>query len=216
MICALMPDASVRPRRGRPRVSKVQVLRDILCVLDNGAKWKDLPRALGAKSTVHSTFKRWVEEGAFAALLQQAGRMVAEHNEFKMFEFCINGTFRKARGGGDGIGVTKAARVSESCSWSMPRACQWPSRPAARARMKAPWCNPCLMSCSAWIFPRECSGDKAYDCDALDHILAQRQVEMIAPHRSNHHPENKPRLGIAYSEYLKFISKENERGALPN
>ncbi|MBK9118867.1 MAG: transposase [Phycisphaerales bacterium] len=33
-------------------------------------------------------------------------------------------------------------------------------------------------------------GDKAYDSDKLDEELAQRGMEMIAPHRGNRKPEN--------------------------
>ena len=99
VICELMPDAPERPRGGCPRMSQPQGLRGIFWVLDNGAKWKDLPRALGAKSTVHRTFQRWVEEGAFEALLRQAGRMAEEHKGFKLCERCIDGNIQQSQRG---------------------------------------------------------------------------------------------------------------------
>ena len=38
--------------------------------------------------------------------------------------------------------------------------------------------------------PPRVIGDKAYDSDKLDEELAQRGVELIAPHRRNRKPEN--------------------------
>ncbi len=51
-----VPDAQVSPRGGRPAMDKRQALRGIFWVLDNGAKWKDLPRRFGSKSAVHRWF----------------------------------------------------------------------------------------------------------------------------------------------------------------
>ena len=38
--------------------------------------------------------------------------------------------------------------------------------------------------------PPRVIGDKAYDCDQLDAELAERGVELIAPHRAGRKPEN--------------------------
>jgi transposase len=38
--------------------------------------------------------------------------------------------------------------------------------------------------------PQRVIGDKAYDCDQLDEALAERGIELIAPHRANRKPEN--------------------------
>jgi transposase len=38
--------------------------------------------------------------------------------------------------------------------------------------------------------PPRVIGDKAYDSDTLDAQLAQRGIEMIAPHRNNRRPES--------------------------
>lgn len=44
-------------------------------------------------------------------------------------------------------------------------------------------------------FQQRVLGDKAYDCDTLDGALAERGVDMIAPHRANRKPENKTQDG---------------------
>ena len=48
---------------GRPPADPKKVVRGIFWILDNGAKWKDLPKRFGSKSTVHRWFQRWVNDG---------------------------------------------------------------------------------------------------------------------------------------------------------
>ena len=50
-----IPDAERSPKGGRPAADKRRTIAGIFWVLDNGAKWKDLPQRFGSKSTVH----RW-------------------------------------------------------------------------------------------------------------------------------------------------------------
>ena len=73
-IAERIPDARVSPKGGRPVADKRRTLRGIFWMLDNGAKWKDLPPEFGSKSTVHRWFARWVADGVFERLLQSAGR----------------------------------------------------------------------------------------------------------------------------------------------
>ena len=54
-----VPDASVSLKGGRPAMDKRHALRGIFWILDNGAKWKDLPRRFGGKSSVHKYFTLW-------------------------------------------------------------------------------------------------------------------------------------------------------------
>jgi len=105
-----VPDAPRSALGGRPPVDKKQVLRGIFWILDNGAKWKDLPRRFGSKSTVHRWFQRWVQQGVFEQIMRDAGRCIEERDGFRLYECFIDGTFAKAKGGGDGIGCTKAGK----------------------------------------------------------------------------------------------------------
>ena len=105
-----IPDAPRSPKGGRRTAEKRKTLRGIFWMLDNGAKWKDLPRQFGSKSTVHRWFQKWTADGVFERLLQQAGRCVEERDGFKLYECFIDATFSKARGGGDGIGVTRVGK----------------------------------------------------------------------------------------------------------
>lgn len=105
-----IPDHPRDPRGGRPPVDKRQAIRGIFWILDHGAKWKDLPRRFGSKSAVHRWFKKWVEDGVFEDLMRDAGQCVEERDGYKLYECFIDGTFAKAKGGGDGIGCTKAGK----------------------------------------------------------------------------------------------------------
>ncbi len=109
-LCVLLPDHPLRPKGGRPRTDKRQAIAGIFWILDNGAKWKDLPSAFGTKSSVHRAFQRWVQAGAFEALLAAVGSIIKERRGFKLYECYVDGTFAKAKGGGDGIGCTKAGK----------------------------------------------------------------------------------------------------------
>ncbi|MCD6516236.1 MAG: hypothetical protein J7L72_02255, partial [Candidatus Aminicenantes bacterium] len=64
------------------------------------------------------------------------------------------------------------------------------------------------------LFPEEAQpekivGDKAYDADWLDEVLAQLGIEMIAPHRSNRLPQNKTQDGRKLKSYKKRDCRTN-------
>ena len=58
-----IPDAERGPKGGRPPTDKRQMIAGVFWVLDNGAKWKDLPSRFGPKSTVHRWFLKLVNAG---------------------------------------------------------------------------------------------------------------------------------------------------------
>jgi transposase len=184
-MCAQMPDAPRSPKGGRPPAPKRQMLRGIFWILDNGAKWKDLPREFGAKSTVHDWFLRWAKAGVFDRLMREAGRCVEERDGFKLYECFIDATFSKARQGGDGIGVTKLGRGVKIML--MVDAAGLPV--AAYAASATPHESQLVQGLFDFmvstVTPERIIGDKAYDSDALDTDLADRGVNLIAPHRGN-------------------------------
>src|SRR5512137_1626867 len=85
-IAERIPDATRSPKGGRPAADKRQVLRAIFWMLDNGAKWKDLPRTFGSKSTVHRWFQRWTQAGLFERVMRAAGRLVEERDGYRLYE----------------------------------------------------------------------------------------------------------------------------------
>lgn len=58
-------------------------------------------------------------------------------------------------------------------------------------------------ACHTDDLPERLIGDKAYDSDALHADMAERGIEMIAPHRSNRKPENKTQDGRKLRRYKR-------------
>jgi len=74
----IIPDHPKSPKGGRPVADKRKTLRGIFWMLDNGAKWKDLPREFGSRATVHRWFQRWTRAGLFEQAMRAAGRLVEQ------------------------------------------------------------------------------------------------------------------------------------------
>lgn len=185
-----IPDPPKNPKGGRPPEEKRKVVQGIFWMLDNGAKWKDLPRRFGAKSTVHRWFQKWVGAGLFEAILRDAGRCVEERNGYRLYECFIDGTFSKAKGGGDGIGCTRVGKGVKIMvlvdARGLPVAIDTSSASPHESRLVQRLFDFMLTEQT----PERVIGDKAYDCDRLDEELAERGTELIAPPRANRKPEN--------------------------
>ncbi|NJL73410.1 MAG: IS5 family transposase [Candidatus Competibacteraceae bacterium] len=170
-------------------------MRGIFWILDNGAKWKDLPAEFGSKSTVHRWFQTWVRAGVFESIMRDAGRMVEERGEYRLYECFVDGTFSKARGGGDGIGCTKAGKGVKIMvlvdANGLPVAVDTMSASPHESKLVQGLFDFVLTD----ELPERIIGDKAYDSDALDAALAEQGMEMIAPHRCNRKKENKTQDG---------------------
>jgi len=198
-----IPDAPRSPRGGRPPVDKRIIICGIFWILDNGAKWKDLPRCFGAKSTVHRWFQRWVREGVFENVMRQAGRCVEERGGYRLYECFIDGTFAKARGGGDGIGCTKVGKGVKIMvlvdARGLPVAIDTVSAGPHESRLVQRLFDFMLTEET----PQRVIGDKAYDSDELAEQLAGEGIELIAPHRRNRRPENVTQDGRALRRYRR-------------
>jgi len=186
----MIPDHPKSPKGGRPVADKRTTLRGIFWMLDNGAKWKDLPREFGSRATVHRWFQRWTREGLFEKAMRAAGRLVEQRGEYRVYECFIDGTFSKARGGGDGIGrghLGKGVKIMVLVdARGLPVAIDTAPADVHESR--------CVQALFDFMLtatqPPRMIGDKAFDNDALDARLAEQGVEMIAPHRGNRKPEN--------------------------
>jgi transposase len=183
-LCERIPDAPVSPKGGRPAIGKRDAVRGIFWILDNGAKWKDLPRRFGSKSAVHRWFSTWVKAGVFETLMREAGRVVEERGAYKLYECYIDATFSKAKGGGDGVGVTKVGKGVKIMmlvdARGLPVAVHSASATPHESKLVQGLFGIMLTS----VTPDRAVGDKAYDSDALDDRLACEGVDLIAPHRA--------------------------------
>jgi transposase len=198
-----VPEAPVNPKGGRPPMEKRKALRGIFWILDNGAKWKDLPREFGSKSAVHRWFSLWVREGVFEAIMRDAGEFVEERDGYRLYECFIDGTFCKARGGGDGVGVTKAGKGVKIMvlvdARGLPVAVETSSASPHESRLVQQLFDFMLTAST----PERVIGDKAYDSDRLGDELADEGIELIAPHRANRRPENVTQDGRPLRRYVR-------------
>ena len=202
-LCERVPDPPRNPMGGRPATNKRNAIAGIFWILDNGAKWKDLPKEFGSKSAVHRWFQKWVRDGVFEHIMRDAGRFVEERDGYKLYECYIDGTFSKAKGGGDGIGCTKAGKGVKIMvlvdARGLPVAVETTSAAPHESRLVQHLFDFMLSS----TVPERVIGDKAYDSDRLDEELAEQGIEMIAPHRSNRRPENKTQDGRPLRRYKR-------------
>jgi len=202
-LLARVPVSEPNPKGGRPEADRRRTLQGIFWILDNGAKWKDLPRRFGAKSTVHRWFKIWTEAGVFETILQEAGRCVDERDGYRVYECFIDGTFAKAKGGGDGIGCTKAGKGVKIMvlvdARGLPLSVETLPAHPHESRLVQHLFDFMLTD----QLPERVIGDKAYDSDALDAELAKKGVELIAPHRRNRSPEKITQDGRALRRYKR-------------
>ena len=189
-LCEHVPDPPARPKGGRPPLDKRLAIRGIFWILDNGAKWKDLPRRFGSKSAVHRYFQQWARGGVFESIMRAAGQLVESHDGYRVYECFIDGTFAKAKGGGDGIGNTMAGKGVKIMvlvdANGLPMSVETMSATPHEATLVQRLFD-FMLSCEA---PERIVGDKAYDSDRLDDELAEQGIDMVAPHRKNRLPQN--------------------------
>lgn len=202
-LCEQIPDAPRYPRGGRPPADKRLVLQGIFWVLDNGAKWKDLPARFGSKSTVHRWFYKWVQAGMFERIMRRAGRLVEERDGYRLYECFIDGTFSKAKGGGDGIGGTKAGKGVKIMILVDARGLPVSINTASASPHESKLVQGLFDFMLTSAMPERIIGDKAYDSDALGDELGDKGIELIAPHRSNRSPETKTQDGRPLRRYKR-------------
>ncbi len=127
--------------------------------------------------------------GVFEALMVKAGACVEEEGGFKLYECFVDGTFSKAKSGGDGIGCTKAGKgvkimIMVDAKGLPVAACSTSASPHESGLLQE-----LFEFMIASQPPERVIGDKAYDSDALDAALAEQGIELIAPHRRNRRAE---------------------------
>ena len=216
MLSTMLPDQPNSPKGGRPPTDKRMAIGGIFWILDNGAKWKDLPAEFGTKSAVHRAFQRWVNLGAFEALLAAMGSIVEERDGFKLYECYIDGTFSKAKGGGDGIGCTKAGKGVKIMIMVDRKGLPIAVNTGSASPHESTLVEPLFDFMVSVDFPEKLIGDKAYDSDRLDENLARKGVEMIAPHRANRKPENQTQDGRKLRRYKRRWTVERTISWLQN
>ena len=195
-------------------MEKRKVIAGIFWILDNGAKWKDLPHCYGSKSTVHRWFQEWVEQGSFEDLMAEAGNFIEERRGFKLYECFIDASFSKAKGGGNGIGCTKAGKGVKIMIMVDAKGLPVAACSANASTHESRLVQRLFDFVISDQLPKRLIGDKAYDSDPLDCELKEKGIEMIAPHRSNRRPDHITQDGRPLRSYLRRWTVERTIGWL--
>ncbi|MEO6752415.1 MAG: transposase [Chthoniobacteraceae bacterium] len=123
-------------------------------------------------------------------MLAKVVRSLAQKGRIDLDQCFIDAIFAPAKGGGEGVGLTKKGKGTKlqlivdgrglplGASVAGANVAEWHMVPET------------LDLFSDRTEPTRLIGDKACDCDELDEMLAELGLEMIAPHRKNRRPEN--------------------------
>jgi transposase len=109
----LLPPWPPKPNGGCPPMPDKKAFFAIFYILRTGIQWKALPRSLGAGSTVHDRFQKWVREGVLLELWR-AG--LHKYDELKGLDWewqAIDGAMTKAPLGCENTGPNPTDRAKK-------------------------------------------------------------------------------------------------------
>lgn len=135
--------------------------------------------------------------------MREAGRLVEDRGEYRLYECSIDATFSKVKSGGDGVGLTQAGKGVNIMvlvdARGLPVAVDCASATQRESRLVQDLFAFMLTSET----PERVIGDKAYDSDKLDDAPARQGTDPISPHRSNRKPENVTQDGRYLRRYRR-------------
>ena len=142
-------------------------------------------RPLPSYQTCHRRFQQWVRSGLLKDILSLVAEALHDEGYLDVQEAFIDGTFAPAKKGGNCAGKTKRGKGTKIMAIAdrhgLPVAVHVESAtPHEVTLVEATIAQRLLLK-----RPERLIGDAAYESDQLDAELAQRAVELIAPHRSD-------------------------------
>ena len=143
-----------------------------------------VPQCYPNYKTVHRRFQQWCRTRGPARDPHAAGEYAARRRGLDERESFIDATFAAAKGGGDGMGLTKRGKGVKILAIVDRH-----GLPLSVSTHAANHHEVTLVQLSFDFYmleakPEHLIGDRAYDSDGLDDDLKQDGVNMIAPHRS--------------------------------
>ena len=185
LIEPLFSETETVQTRGRPRREDREVINGVLWILRSGARWRDLPSRFPSYQTCHRRFQHWVKDGTLKRVLEILAEDLHSRGGLDLSECFIDGTFIVAKKGASEWERPSAAKARSSWQWQMvlvlPLAVYTSSASPHEVRLV----EQTLIARFTDERPRKLIGDKAYDSDPLDERLAEFEIELIAPHKSN-------------------------------
>lgn len=105
------------PAGGRPRVNARDCFEGVMWILQNGAKWKELPERYPSPATCWRRHRDWTEsktyEKAWKRLLDQLDRKKGLPWKLAI----ADGTFSKAKKGAQRSARPSVGKAPRSCCW---------------------------------------------------------------------------------------------------
>lgn len=172
-------------RPGPKPIASRKILEAVLWVLNTGAQWHMLPQCYPNYKTVHRRFQQWCNNEVLRAVLTDLANVLREEGQIDESECYIDATFAFAKGGGEGIGLTKRGKGVKIMAIVDRH-----GMPLAVSTHAANHHEVTLVQLTFDFYMIEAKpdiliGDKAYDSDRLDSELREQGIEMIAPHKNN-------------------------------
>ncbi|WP_370529065.1 IS5 family transposase [Undibacterium sp. KW1] len=187
VLAPLIPESTRRSDgRGRPEVHDNRaVLNGILWILRTGACWADLPDRFPSGSTCFRRFSRWVKDGVLRKILETLARHLEEVGQIDLSECFIDGTFVLAKKGAQKLGKTKRGKGTKLMVIADATGLPLAVHTSSASPHEVTLVEATLDETITVGRPKRLIGDRAYDSDPLDCLLAKQGVELIAPHKRN-------------------------------
>ncbi len=171
-------------RPGRKPVPTRAVLEAVLWMLQAGAQWHLRPPGSPNDKTVHRRFQQWCEREVLREMLRALAKTLRDESARDERERGLDATFAAAKGGGDGVGLTKRGKGVKILVMvdrhGLPL-----SVSTHAANHHEVTLVPLRVDCSRLeAKPEPLIGDRASDSDRLDEALKKDGVNRIAPHRA--------------------------------
>jgi transposase len=190
----LLPGPRSRRRGGRPRASDRKVLEGILWILRSGARWQDMPEEFPAPATCWRRLRDWEEQGVWLDIWRAFLAELNERKQLQWSESFLDGSFAPAKKGALESEKPSETRARSGWWWSTARAfllgkhlCSASPHEARRAETTLASIRVSRRTRAGRPRqkPLRLIADRGYDSDPLRTRLAERGIELIAPHRCN-------------------------------
>jgi len=84
------------PKGGRPWSEHRRILNGLFWKLHTGAQWRDIPERYGPWSTIYDRYRRWCQEGRFAAMLVALRATLDQHEQLDWQQWWVDSTSIRA------------------------------------------------------------------------------------------------------------------------
>lgn len=125
----------------------------------------------------------------------------AQKGRIDLNQGCVDATFAPAKGGGEGVGLTRKGKGTKLQLIVDGKAFRSGTASQRRTRPSGTGCGTPPGLFSETTQPQRLIGDQACDGDKVDEMLAELRLEMIAPYRMNRRPGNVTQDGRPQRRY---------------